>query len=353
MEYLTSVNDALKTINEGNIQYLNLFNHPSLVFGNTIKSDKVNFCKYTKDVQEEISELGGAAATIMQSHHSTTCGNRIRFRTSSRKLVFKVELKKQYSYKNMVSWNSSGFDIHIVDGEGQYHNYSLVVPKEGYRIFAEQIVLPSNSSICIFLPNYNSIEKMHIGIEKGAKISKFNYPKDNRKPILFYGNSITQGASASKSGNSFPNIVSRKLNHDIINLSLMACCMGNPKMADMIGNIDCKAIVIDYSKYAPNKRYLEVTHERFYKKIREKHPDKKIIIMTTACFNRWKEYEEYDEVILETYNNAISRGENTLLLNQRELFEEDDSDLIAIDIGHYTDYGMYKIANEICELLSS
>lgn len=351
MEYLNSITDSLETTNENNIQYFNLFNHPELVYGNVFQEDKVNFCKYTPEIQEEMVKAGKVFENTMQEFKTCTCGNRIRFKTSSRRLILKVEFKKAFSHKNMLSYNSSGFDVHLVDDEGNYHNYSLITPKEGIRIFAKSIPIPPNSSICIFLPNYSSIENMYIGIDKGSQIYTFNYPKKNRLPILFYGNSITQGASASKSGNSFPNIVSRKLNNDIINLSMVSCCRGTPKTAEMIGDIDCKAIVIDYSRYAPNINFLKQTHEKFYKKIREKHPDTKIIIMTTTYFNKWIEYEQYDEVILNTYENAVSRGENTVLLNQTELFSPDEYDLVAIDIGHYTDYGMFRIADKICELL--
>ena len=49
MEYLTSINNPLNKINEINIQYLNIFNNPSLVFGNTLNSNKVDFCKYSQE----------------------------------------------------------------------------------------------------------------------------------------------------------------------------------------------------------------------------------------------------------------------------------------------------------------
>lgn len=353
MEYLESIDDRLKTINENNIQYLNLFNHPNLVYGNIFDTDEVDFCKYSPEVQEDMKKFGKNVAENMEYMKSVSCGNRIRFRTTSRHLIFKVELKRPYNYKKMVSWNSSGFDIYLVDDKGHYHNYSLIAPKEGNRIFAEQIVIPPNSNICIFLPNYNTILNMYIGIDRNSRIFTFPYPKKNRTPILFYGNSITQGSSASKSGNSFPNIVSRKLHKDIVNLSMITCCLGTDNTAKMIGNIDCEAIVIDYSRFAPNKDYLEKTYDKFYRTIRKKHPHKKIILMTTACFNRWKEYMEYDEVILSTYESAIARGENTLLLNQAELFDRDEYDLVSVDIGHYTDYGMFRVANKICKLLKS
>ena len=73
--------------------------------------------------------------------------------------------------------------------------------------------------------------------------------------------------------------------------------------------------------------------------------------MTSESYNHWFDYYDFDEIVKETYTNAIERGENVELLHQKDLFEEDEYDLIAIDASHYTDYGMYKVAEKICELI--
>jgi len=73
--------------------------------------------------------------------------------------------------------------------------------------------------------------------------------------------------------------------------------------------------------------------------------------LTTPSFNRIKEYRAYDDIILETYNNALSRGENTFLINQKVLFDKEEYDYIAIENNHYTDYAMNKVAEKICDLL--
>lgn len=352
MEYLNSLADPIKSIDEENIQYLNVFNHPSLVFGNPFNTKKVDFCKYTPEVEKEMQQFGRVVNNSMIYHKTASCGCRIRFKTTSRRLVFKVELKRGYNYKNMVTWNSSGLDIHLVSKTGEYQHKQLIAPQEGHRLYADQIYIPPKSSVCIFLPSYDTIEQMFIGIERGSRIGKFHYPKNKRLPVIFYGNDITQGASATRSGNAFPNIVSRKLNRDIINLSTTMCCRGTIKAAEMIGKLDCDSIVIDYSRNASDLDYFKNTHETFYKKIREYHPDKKIIIMTTAVFNNCKTYEFFDDVIYETYNNAKKRGENTFILNQKELFDRDEYDFAAIDGAGYTDYGMFRVAEKLTELLN-
>lgn len=353
MEFLKSVNDPLKKINDKNFKYLDIIKHPELVYGTTNKSSKVNFNKFPQNVRNESKKLHPKTAYLMDYHINSTSGCRIRFKTTSRKLIFKIKLKRGYNYDNMIMWNSSALTMYIVDDEENYDYHTVLAPMAGKNCFAEVINIPENSSVCIFLPTYDTIEEMYIGFQKDSRVFKYNYPKNKRLPIVFYGGSVAQGASATKSGNSYPNIVSKKLNQDIINLSIARCCNATPSVPEYIGNINSDSIVIDYSRDATNMKELENRHETFYKKIREKNPDKKIILMTAASFNQNKKYEGYDEVIIKTYENAVSRGEKTYLLNQKELFDEDDYELISFNNAYYTDYAMLKVAEKICELLNS
>ena len=351
MEYLNSVNDKLNSIDESNIKYLDLFEHPEFVFGNlNFNANHVDFCKYPKKIQEEMKNYGEGAVHEMNNLNSASCGNRLRFSTNSKKVVFKVKLKRKWDNMKMVTWGSMGFDIYNIFDDNYIH-MTVFAPMDGKDCFAEIVSSPRNGQFCVFLPNYNTIEEMHIGIEENSHIESIPYPSNKQLPILFYGNSVTQGASASRSANTFPNFVSRMLNRNIINLSCSSCCQGTQSIAELIGQINCHSIVIDYTRNANDKTIFSKTHESFYQKIREFHPDIKIILMTASYYNGWVEYENYDKIVIDTYNNAIARNENTFLLKQRDLFNEEDYDCVTIDSSHYIDYSMFKVAKAICKLL--
>lgn len=350
MEYLDSTENTLQTIDESDIDYLNLFDYPELFYGNINNMENTDFCKYPKVIQEEMNEFEAIASREMKNYNSSPTGVRLRFNTNSKRLIFKVELKRKWDYQKLNNLNSSGFDVYTVDNE-EYIHREVFSPGHGHNIFAKEIITPENGNLCIFLPNYNSIKKIFLGIEKKTQINELNYPIDNQLPIVFYGNSVTQGASASRSGNSFPNIVSRRLNRDIVNISCSSCCKGTENTADLIGLLNCYAIIIDYTQNAYDTNIFKNTHERFYKKIRQYHPDIKIILLTTANFNFWRAYDDFDVIVENTYNNALFRSENTFLINQRKLFDEKEYDYISIDKSHYTDYGMYKIAEQICDII--
>jgi hypothetical protein len=322
-----------------------------LFYGNINNINNTDFCKYPTVIQEEMKNYEAITIREMANYNSCPTGVRLRFNTNSKRIIFKIELKRKWDYQKLNNLNSSGFDVYTVD-DNQYSPQEVFSPGHGHNIFAKEIIVPDNGNICIFLPNYNTIYKMYLGIENDSIINELPYPDNKQVPILFYGNSVTQGASASKSGNSFANIVSRKLNRDIINLSCSSCCKGTQNTAELIGLMNCHSIVIDYTQNAYDTTIFRNTHERFYKKIREFHPDIKIIILTTANFNFWRAYDDFDRIVENTYNNAIYRNENTFLINQRKMFEENEYDLIAVDKSHYTDYGMLKIAEKICEIIN-
>ncbi|MFM5882143.1 SGNH/GDSL hydrolase family protein [Methanobrevibacter gottschalkii] len=350
MEYLNSIDDNLTKIDESNIEYFDLFEFPELFYGNlNFSSPKLDFSKFPKTFRKEI-KFDAEALHDWNNMKDNSCGNRLRFTTSSSKIIFKIKLRRKWPYRKLLNWNAMGFDVYILENEKYIHK-TIFAPIDGKDTFAEYLFVTPYSSLCIFLPTYDVIEKFIIGFEKNSSFSKVDYPKGNQLPIIFYGNSVTQGAAASKSGNIFPNIVSRKLNRDIINISCSLCCRGNESIAQLIGKINCHSIIVDYTRNAASAKILSDTHELFYERLRDFHPDKKIILMTSACFNYWRDYDDFDNVVIDTYNNALDRGDNVALINQRELFNQKEYDYVAIDTSHYSDYGMFKIANKLVELL--
>ncbi len=350
MEFLSSIRDNLKTIDEETIEYVDLFDYPELIYGNVNNNSKLNFCKFPKNVQDEMKQYGSGVYGEMKQFNSSSAGNRLRVKTDSKRMVFKIQLNRDYDFVNINNTNSFGFDVYGLE-DGEYIHRNVFSPGDGNDIFAHEIEVPENGEICVFLPNYNSIMSFYMGLEKGSSFESIGYPQDKRLPVLFYGNAVTQGASASRSGNSFVNIVSRLLDRDIINISCSSCCKATDNTVDFIGKINCHCIVIDYTHNAYDVDELMGNHEHFYKRIRQLHPDKKIILMTSENFNFWKSYDEFDDIVENTYNNARIHGENVELIIQRELFDEDEYDYISVDNTHYNDYGMYTVAKKLCELI--
>ncbi len=85
--------------------------------------------------------------------------------------------------------------------------------------------------------------KLSIGVSAGAKFEPLA-PRTT-KPIVFYGTSITHGASASRPGMVHTAILGRRLDRPVINLGFSGNGRMDAAVGDYLGTIDAAVFVID------------------------------------------------------------------------------------------------------------
>ena len=119
-------------------------------------------------------------------------------------------------------------------------------------------------------------------------------------------------------------------------------------MADYLNTLDMSVFVYDYDHNAPTVEHLQQTHEPFFKRIREVHPDVPVIMMTRPGAVYDDEAKARREVVRQTYNNAISNGDtNVFFIDGEEFFGNIDRYSCAVDTIHPNDLGFYRMANVI------
>src|SRR5690606_35756276 len=120
-----------------------------------------------------------------------------------------------------------------------------------------------------YLPLYNGIESLMIGVPKYTNISP-TAPADH-KPIVFDGTSIIQGGCASRPGMSTTSILGRKLDREIINLGFSGSGRMEPALARLLAELDPSVYFLDC---LPNLNPDQVSErvEPFVKILRERHP---------------------------------------------------------------------------------
>lgn len=157
------------------------------------------------------------------------------------------------------------------------------------------------------MPLYCDVKSVLVGLQNTAQVEK---AKPYEKTVVYYGHSITQGDCASRPGNSYPNILTRRLNADHINLGFSGNCKGEPQLAEYIASLPMQALVMDYDHNAPTKEHLQATHEPFFRIIREKHPNLPVIFLTSTAQARFFDDQEgRKEVIRRTYENTLDTGD--------------------------------------------
>lgn len=284
-----------------------------------------------------------------------TAGGRIRFKSNSTKLYMSLQLKDTLNYPYFATSGSSGIDIYIGSGRNKRWYATLTPTVNDPYIIQDVISLNGElKDITINLPLYSSIDSIVIGLEKSSYLTNPS-PYSIDKPIVFYGSSITQGCSASRPGTSYPELVSRKLDSNLINLGFSGSAKGEAIIANDIADLEMSAFVMEYDHNADDLSMLENTHYNFYNIVRKKHPDIPIILLS-RCSSGYSISEDLanqrELIIKNTYSRAIKQGDiNTYFLSGNDIIPPSIRDDCLVDGIHPNDYGHHLIADALLDCL--
>ncbi|HLP11696.1 MAG TPA: SGNH/GDSL hydrolase family protein [Flavobacteriales bacterium] len=303
---------------------------------------------YDKIVRPEVFGLSKNSAGIS-----------VRFSTNSASLTVKWKLLANTVLKNMNKIGISGIDVYcLVNGVWQYVNTGIPNGTTNSAAIVSNMDTTMKDFL-INLPLYDIVESVEIGVEKSAKIAK---PQknlaQNKKPIVFYGTSITQGGSASRPGMAYPSIISRKYNIETINLGFS----GNGRFERSVGvalcEIDAAIYVLDCT---PNSSPDTIRKNalNLIKQLRLCKPNTPILLVETILrentfLNTSEESKSggikyvmaQNKALKSTYDEARAQGiKKVYYLEAKNLLGTDHEG--TIDGTHLNDLGFSRIAEVI------
>ena len=204
----------------------------------------------------------------------------------------------------------------------------------------------------IYLPLYGGVVSFEIGLREGAALLPAR-PYTYKKPIVFYGSSITQGACASRGGNDAASHVSRMLDSDILNLGFSGNGNAEPAMLAHLASLDAGAYVFDYNYYLDKPDRVLPAHDEIYHTLRHAHPDVPILMIDKpGCDYDAGGYAARRAMIENTYRIAIAEGDTKVaMLDARALFGEENRDACLVDFNHPNDLGFLRMAEAIAGAL--
>ncbi len=286
--------------------------------------------------------------------HANTAGGRVRFQTDSPYIAITAQMENIGKMEHFALTGSAGFDLYVCEGgmERYYGTFSPPYTLEtGYTsiIEFEECLL---REITIDFPLYSDVCTLLIGLEEGSGVLPPHHYRIER-PVVFYGSSITQGGCASRPGNSYQAVISRRLGCDYWNLGFSGSAKAEPEMIEYINGLDMSMLVLDYDHNAPSPEYLEETHEKMFHIIRQAHPDLPIILLPRPRFYLDQDTQRRFAVINKTYEHALAEGDKRVwLLTGPELLH-DCGNNGTVDGIHPTDYGFASIARALGDLMQT
>lgn len=281
-----------------------------------------------------------------------TAGGRVRFITNSPYVAIKAIIPNINHMPHMPLTGECGFDLYVGCGIDTRYKGSFIPPITTTDEFESVIDLPGNDlkDITINFPLYNGVINLYIGLKEGSQLLPPK-PYKYEKPIVYYGSSITQGGCASRPGTCYQAIISRELDIDHINLGFSGNAKAEDEMADYVASLDTSIFVYDYDHNAPTIEHYRDTHERFFLKFREKHPDTPVIFMTRPKVYLSASDEERVKIARGTYERAVERGDkNVYFIEGRELMAL-AGDNGTVDGTHPTDLGFFAMAKRLSQTI--
>ena len=294
-------------------------------------------------------------------------GLSISFASNSSKIQVEYLVSKPIQLSHMPATGVSGVDLYVLDKTGHWKwirgNFSF---GDTIRyVFSWDQESVEGGKYTLFLPLYNQVKQLRIGIESN---STFEFsPRPAQEHIVIYGTSIAQGACASRPGMAWTNILQRELNQPIVNLGFSGNGMLEKEIIHFIAHEKASLFVLDCLPNLVSTKGLsdqEISGRIQYavQYLRQKHPTTPILLTAHAGYSdgevdplRKEMYLQINQLLEKEFNSLLSGGMEKIFLLEKEEIGLTEADFV--DGTHPTDGGMLKYAQayvqKILEINSS
>ena len=309
---------------------------------------------YKEKVRDPVWDLSKASAGIT-----------VRFHSNSTSINLKWTVLNDLDMSHMAATGIKGIDLYT-----KYNNKWRYITTAGALVGLKEYQNKSNPADSInefeliknmtpefreyklFLPLYDGVTKLEVGIDSVASIEKAT--PSSEKPIVFYGTSITQGGCASRPGMAHTNIISRKLDVECINYGFSGNGRMETPIVELISEIDARFYVIECLQNMDSEQVKERV-KPLVDIIRTNHPHTPIVLVenmmyTMAFLNQNLETELINEnlALKNEYDKIIKSGTpNIFYIKDNKEFLVDNEG--TVDGVHLTDLGFIRYADYLIE----
>ena len=339
-------NLAVETVANLPVRFVSALEEPFAVYGLCDPHDGTPYHRIPQAVADATNE----GVRWLNLH---TSGGRVRFKTDSPYMAVKVKLSSVGFMPHMTLVGTAGLDVYL-GVAGEYRYYASCMTEGGNdaairmtenKGYTNMVWLPADGmkDVLLNLPLYGGVDELWIGLSPEAVVEAAD-PYRDLLPTIYYGSSITQGGCASRPGNNYPNILSRRFGVDFHNLGFSGSARGEQAISDYIASQPMSAFVYAYDHNAPTVEHLAATHEPMYSNIRASHPDIPVIFITRPGIRYNAEEQARREVVRATYENAKARGERVYFVDGEQIFAIFGGDGGSVDGCHPNDLGFACVA---------
>lgn len=281
---------------------------------------------------------------------TNSAGVCVKFNSDARAFHARWKLKSsKLAMEHMAATGVSGLDLYVRHDDGTWRWLGSGRPKA--QTTTGKIVsglIPGTREYMLYLPLYNGVTSVEIGVNSGAKIAPAAVRKE--KPFVFYGTSITQGGCASRTGMVHTSILGRRFDRPVINLGFSGNGRMEAEVAELMTEIDAEVFIIDC---LPNISAgdVKVRTEPLVKILRAKHPQTPILLVEDRTYtnaflvpSKQDRHKKSRAALMATYKKLKSAGDKNLYYIEGEKLLNPDGEG-TVDSSHPTDLGFVQHAD--------
>jgi len=320
------------------------------------------YSPYTRlplNVEDSVKRLNRGA---LLDRGRNSAGMGIRFSSNSARIGIRYNLTWNFHMAHMADTGIKGTDLYILNDEGiwEYVNTNRPYLKDSVqtKIYADALPTDRMREYIIYLPLYDGINWMEIGVDSSAVIEKplLNNPRKEKK-VVFYGTSILQGGCATRTGMVATNMIQRDLNVECVNLGFSGEGKMDMFMAQAMATIpDAVAYVLDPIPNCTKDMCTNLTYD-FVKKLRDERPGIPIIMVEGPMYSYTK-YDKFTKNYLaeknaewrKNYEKLKADNPDNLFYVTAEGLSGNDNEG-TVDGIHFTDMGFRAYANKLIPIL--
>ncbi len=283
-----------------------------------------------------------------------SAGLSIAFYSNSPEIKIKYTVTGGRSMAHMPATGVSGVDLYATDRNGRSRwcaaKYSLgdtlVYTYDGLTY---EDASNKGYEYTLFLPLYNSVSFLEIGVKDNASISFI--PVSEEKPLVVYGTSIAQGACASRPGMAWINIINRTMEHPVVNLGFSGSGKLEKELFELLAETDAKLYIIDCMPNMISPADTAVIAERILtgiKTLRTRNQAPVLLVEHSGYMNEYT--SDRAEASYRASNRQLRKAYNTLMQQESDIYyltkEEIGLSMDAMVEGvHPSDLGMQQYAD--------
>ena len=301
---------------------------------------------------------GVVRAEVWDLSHDST-GLRYRFVTDATTIRGRWQLRRKdhLALPHMPATGVSGLDLYIRDGD-RWHWVGAGRPANpglNEATLADGLK-PEKREYLLYLPLYNGVESVEIGVPASAVFEPAPDRYAGRKAILFYGTSIVQGGCASRPGMVHTAVLGRMLDWPTINLGFSGNAKSEPEVAHLLAELDPAVYVLDS---LPNLSAGEAAErlEPFVKTVRAAHPKTPIVLVENVTYadsafrqERLTKVVAVNSMLKKLYDKLKADGDAAVYyVPTGSLLGGDGED--TVDGTHPTDLGFLRMAEGMAPVL--